>query len=119
MNEGPAICDNNGFLLSNVAMNDLFWTILEGLYEEDNEYFPKTESSIEEIRNLTNIYKTMWHTYYSQMFIAKVAEPDFMIVKRWYGEHYTKGKAPSEEMHVHYTQQELLNKCFERYTSAI
>ena len=38
--EGPAICDDDGFLMSNAAMNDLFWTILEELYVEDKDDFP-------------------------------------------------------------------------------
>ena len=45
-NKDPTICDNNSFFFSNTAMNDLFWTILEKLYEEDIDNFPKAVSCI-------------------------------------------------------------------------
>jgi len=116
---GPAICDVDGFLMSNAAMNDLFWTILEELYVDDKDAFPESVTRIEEIRNLTNIYRTMRRSSHTQSVTANVAETDYKIVERWRGKHYSKGKAPGEEMHVHYAEQELLNKCFERYTSAM
>ena len=40
-------------------------------------------------------------------------------VKRWWSKHYSNGKAPGEEIYAHYLDQELLNKCFERYTIAM
>ena len=47
--EGPAICDDNGFLMTNNEMNNLFWTVLEELYLESPDDFPKDIFSIDHI----------------------------------------------------------------------
>ena len=117
--DGPAICEDDGYLMSNSAMNDLFWTILEELYEEDSDDFPNAISSIEDIRSLINIYRTMRRTSNSRALAKKVGESDIKIIQRWRNLQTSRGKAPGEEMQVHYAEQELLNECFRRYTYAM
>ena len=57
--EGPAICDFDGFVLSSSVMNKLFCTILEEIYGEDPDTFSKAVSSIKDIREMINIFKTL------------------------------------------------------------
>ena len=49
----------------------------------------------------------------------KVGNPDVQIIERWRGLQTSQGKAPGEEMQVHYAEQELLNDCFRRCTNSM
>ena len=53
------------------------------------------------------------------IYIAEVQETDYMIVEHWRGTQNSKRKVSGGKMQVHYTEQELLNRQFERYTSMI
>ena len=44
---------------------------------------------------------------------------DKEIVHRWSSKERAKGKTPTEKMRIGYAQQDLLDKCFERYTWAM
>ena len=116
--EGPAICDPEGFVLSMAAMNELFWTVLEEIYDEDPEAFPKAISSVDDIREKINIFRTLRRSSNSHVMNGgKVSGPDINIVERWRKYHLSQGKEPGEEMHVSYAEQEIMNKCFWRYTT--
>ena len=77
---GPAICDLDGFVLSSSA---LFWTVFEEIYyDEDPDIFPKAVSSIKDIREMINIFRTLCHSSNSHvMNRRKVRHPDIDIVK--------------------------------------
>ena len=114
--EGPAICDKDGYLLSFSAMNKLFWQVLEEIFIKDPHLFPKDIVSIEDISEKINIYRSLRRSSDSQAIKAGVSEADISIVARWKKKQASKGKAPSEAMHINYADQELLNECFKRYT---
>ena len=111
--EGPAICDKDGYLLSFSAMNELFWRVLEEIFRKDPHLFPKDIVSVEDISEKINIYRSLRRSSDSQAIKAGVSETDISIVARWKRKHASKGKAPSEAMHITYAEQELLNECFE------
>lgn len=117
--EGPAICDSRGFILNNQDMNELFWSILEEVYSEKPELFPKDISSKVDIRSSINIYRTLRRSSNSQAISMGVKKEDIDIVERWRNVQVSQGKAPGEAMHIGYAEQELLNRCFERYTSSM
>ena len=114
--EGPTICDDNGFLMTNNEMNNLFWTVLEELYLESPDDFPKDISSIDLIRVRINIYRTLRHSASTQTKHEGITEDDQNIVCRWRKKQYSKGKAPVEQLHIGYLEQEFLNEVFAHFT---
>jgi hypothetical protein len=114
--EGPAICDEEGYLLSFPAMNELFWQVLEEVFLEDSNLFPKAIATVDDIPEKINIYRSLRRSSDSRAIKMGVNETDIQIVARWKKKHASKGKAPSEAMHINYAEQELLNECFQRYT---
>ena len=117
--EGPAICDTDGYLMSNTAANELFWTALEEVYWEAPDSFPKDIRSVKDIKTHINIYRSLRRSSNSRAISEGVMKTDIDIVERWRNEQASKGQAPSEAMHIGYADQELLNKCFERYTRSM
>ena len=117
--EGPAICDSNGYLLSYAKINEGVWTLLEETFDGDRHMFPNDVKEREDIRELVNIKQTFRRSSDSRAIAEGVKETDIDTVQRWRKKKRAKGKAPSESMRVGYSHQELLNKCFRRYTQAI
>ena len=116
---GPAFCDDQGFLLSSLEVNDSMWELLEELYDVNPVQFPKAIESKEMIRDLIQINRSGRRSSESQATKAKVHVDDKMIVNRWTRSNNARGKAPTEMMRIGYAQQDLLDKCFERYTKAM
>ena len=102
--------------MSNTAMNELLWATLEEIYFEDPDSFPKDIRSVDDIQTHINIYRSLRRSSNSRAISKGVKKTDIDIVERWRNEDGSKGKAPSEAMHIGYAEQELLNECFERYT---
>ena len=117
--EGPAICDEEGYLLSFSAMNKLFWEVLEEVFYKDPELFPKDITTVDDIQEKINIYRSLRRSSDSQAIKAGVKEADISVIARWRKKQASRGKAPSEAMHLNYAEQELLNKCFRRYTQSM
>ena len=117
--EGPAIYDSQGVIFNSQDMNELFWAILEEIYLEKPDLFPKDICSIVDIRSSINIYRTLRRSSNSQAISKGVSKEDIDIVERWRNVESSKGKAPGEALHIGYAQQELLNSCFKRYTSSM
>ena len=117
--EGPAICDSQRFLLSALEVNDSMWDVLEELYDEDSAQFPKAVETKPLIRDLIQINRSGRRTSESQATRMKVHVDDKEIVNRWTRSNNAKGKSPTEKMRIGYAQQDLLDKCFERYTWAM
>ena len=115
----PAFCDNQGFLLSALEVNDGMWDVLEELYDEDPVQFPIAIETKAMIRELIQINRSGRRSSESQATKAKVHVDDKLIVNRWTKENEARGKAPTEMMRIGYAQQDLLDKCFERYTWAM
>ena len=106
-------------MIANSDMNELFWSILEEIYLEKPDLFPRDISSSVDIRSSINIYRTLRRSSNSQAISMGVKKEDIEIVERWRNLHTSKGKEPGEALHVGYAEQELLNKCFARYTSSM
>ena len=116
---GPAFCDDQGFLLSSLEVNDGMWDLLEELYDQNPVLFPKAIEKKSMIRELIQINRSGRRSSESQATKAKVHVDDKMIVNRWTKCNNARGKAPTEMMRIGYAQQDLLDKCFERYTKAM
>jgi len=116
---GPAFCDSDGYLMTNLAMNELLWTALEEIFLEEPDFFPKAITCIEDIRLLIQIHRTMRRTSTSQATRAGVRASDIDIINRWTTIERSRGQDPSEHLRVHYAEQELLNDCHRRYQHAL
>ena len=116
--EGPAICDENGFLLPSRTVNEGIWSILEEIYDEGGTEFPMAVKNREDIRALVDLDRSFRRSSESRATNMGVAEPDKDIVNRWSGNVRAKGKKPTEALSIHYADQHLLDNCFRRYTQA-
>ena len=47
---GPAICDEDGYLMTHRSMNLMLWEIMEELYLENPSDFPVSIEGVEDIR---------------------------------------------------------------------
>jgi len=56
-NHGPAICDNDGYLVSRRKMNEMLWTVMEELYTEDPDQFPKAITCLDDIPAWLQLYR--------------------------------------------------------------
>jgi len=113
---GPAICDDNGYILSNADMNDRFIDLLESVYEDVPDLFPKMIEERRDIRENINIFRTLRRSSNSRATSMGVKKTDVAIVCRWSSEENSKTGAPSEAMQIAYTEQYLMDNCFRRYT---
>ena len=118
-NEGPAICDDQGFVLTALDVNDCMWEVLEELYVDNPDDFPQVVENKSMIRGLIQINRSGRRSSESQATKQRVHVDDKEIVNRWGKNEKAKGKNPMEKMRIGYAQQDLLDKCFERYTWAM
>ena len=95
-------------------MNEMLWEIMEELYEEDRDLFPKSITSVKDIRTKIQLYRTMRRSSDSQALRKGVTESDVKLVNRWSSSE-TSGTA-SSILYINYSQQDLLNDIFVRYT---
>ena len=68
---GPAFCDDQGFLLSSLKVNDSMWDILEELYDKNPVLFPKAIETKAMIRDLIQINRSGRRSSESQATKAK------------------------------------------------
>jgi hypothetical protein len=118
---GPAICDDEGFLLSSAVMSQHLWEVLEEIYDEpDREVpFPIAIGKRSDIRDLINLSRSPRRSSESRATKMDVSPDDKEIVNRWKRKADAKGKQPVEKLRIHYTDQELLDDNFKRYTWAM
>jgi hypothetical protein len=118
---GPAICDDEGFLLSSAVMNQHLWEVLEEIYDEpDREVpFPIAIGKRGDIRDLINLSRSPRRSSELRATKMDVSADDKEIVNRWKRKADAMGKQPVEKLRIHYADQELLDDNFQRYTWAM
>ena len=118
--QGPAICHNNGFLISSREMNNAFWLLLEDIWSDGNQrYFHSAITTKESICEKYTIGRSCRRSSESRPIAMKVLTGDRETGTCWSNEYKAKGKRPAHKLRVPYADQELLNSCFERYTYAM
>ena len=118
-NHGPAICDDDGYLMSNRKMNEMLWTVMEELYTEDPDQFPKAITCLEDIPTWLQLFRFMRKTSDSRALRVGITEADINLVNRWSSEMRAKGRKPSEHLSISYSQQDILDDVYKRYSSAM
>jgi hypothetical protein len=117
--EGPAMCDDQGFLLTNEKMNTYLWEALEFIYQHHPKDFPKAITKEDDIRSLMQVNRSPRRSSESQATRKRVLKEDKDVVNQWSNEVRAKGKAVSEALSLAYTDQALLDECFQRCTSTM
>jgi len=118
-NRGPAICDDNGYLISHRIMNEMLWTVMEELYSEDPDQFPKAITCLEDIPSRLQVYRFIRKTSGSRALEMGISASDINLVNRWSSEKRAKGRKPSEHLCISYSQQDLLDNVYKRYSYAM
>ena len=95
------------------------WEVLEELYDENPDDFLQVVENKAMIWDRIQINRSGRRTSESQATNQRVNVDDKEIVNRWAKKDKAKGKNPTEKMRLGYAQQDLLDKCFERYTWAM
>jgi len=116
---GPAICDDDGYLMSHRTMNEMLWTVMEELYSEDPDQFPKVITCLEDIPSHLQVYRFMRKTSDSRALEKGISTTDINLVNRWSSEMRAKGRKPSEHLCISYSQQDLLDNVYKRYSTAM
>lgn len=73
--DGPAVCDTQGYLLSNAKMNDCFTDLLEAAFESSAHLFPR------EVEDATNIWEKF--TFFAPYGNFQHSEPPLRMLARW------------------------------------
>jgi hypothetical protein len=91
---GPAVCDDEDFLLSSAVMNQHLWEVLEEIYDEpDREIpFPIAIGKRGDIRYLINLSRSPRRSSESRATKMNVSADDKEIVNRWKRKADAKGK---------------------------
>jgi hypothetical protein len=116
---GPAMCDDQGFLLTTERMNTYLWEALEDIYADHSKEFPKAITELDDIRSLIQVNRSCRRSSESQATRKRVLKEDKDVVNHWSNEVRAKGKAVTEALSLAYADQALLDECFQRYTSAM
>lgn len=61
--EGTVICDTEGYLMSNTAMNELLWATLKKNHFENPDSFHKDIRSVNDVQTHINIYRSLWRSH--------------------------------------------------------
>ena len=116
---GPAFCDKDGFVWDSVTINEMLHEALESVYAEKRELFPFGVQTVEDIRLKYGIYRSFRRGSDSRALSKNVSTLDIQVVNRWSKKERAKGDKITERMELHYADQNLLDECFRRYTSAM
>jgi hypothetical protein len=114
--DGPAISDERGRVLSHRALNDSLLEVLEDLFDSDRDLFPASIPDKETLRKRIQVYRTLRRTSDTRALEQKVAQSDIDVVNRWKALERADGNRPHRPMRQHYAELELLIGPFLRYT---
>jgi hypothetical protein len=117
--DGPAISDLNGRVLSHRALNDSLLETLEELFGTHQELFPASIPDVETLRKRVQVYRTLRRTSDTRALEQKVGQSDIDVVNRWKALERADGNRPHRPMRQHYAKLELLIGPFLRYTWAM
>ena len=95
-------------------MNEMLWEIMEELYLEDPHLFLKSITCVENVLTKIQLFRSMRRSSDSQALRKGVSKTDVSLVNRW-TTSATTGTA-SSHLYINYSQQDLLNDIYIRYT---
>jgi hypothetical protein len=119
LRDGPAISDSAGIALKSMDLNDCLHEILEDLFDNKRELFPKHVLDKEKLRKSYQVFRTFRRTSDTRALEMGVSKDDIDVVNRWKSVERAKGTRPNRPMRHHYAELSLLVQPFLRYTKAM
>lgn len=117
--DGPAISSVKGIVLLTYSVNDCLVEALCQLFESSPELFSTKVTSLEQVRKVYHIYRSLRRSSDSKALDMEVSGEDIDIVNRWEGVERAQGNRPNRSMKHHYADIVMLIKPFKRYTFAM
>jgi hypothetical protein len=114
--DGPAISNIRGQVLTTRLLDDTFCEILEELFDTSREMFPPNIKTLEDLRTKYQGFRSFRRTSDTRATEKKVHQTDIDVVNHWKTVEKANGKRPSRPMRQHYAELSLLLKPFLRYT---
>ena len=118
LKDGPAISNDEGYLLPAKDMDACFHELLMEVYAARPDMFPPTIQAVEDIVENYKCFRSLRRTSNTRALDEKVDGTDIDIVNKW-EQVSEKKKKVSQSMKHHYAEFQLLVKPFLRYTSAM
>lgn len=119
LKDGPAISDEIGQVLTTMFMNDLIQEVLEDLFEQKRELFPKTITSKDELAVNYQAFRSFRRTSDTRAINQHVKADIIELVNRWHAVEKADGNRAAFNMRNHYAQYEDLINPFLTYTKAM
>jgi hypothetical protein len=120
--KGPALCDEEGIVLTSCDMNELLHSGLLGelLVEHPTLFLADIKKAKSDIKEKYDIYRSFRWGSDSQAMTMKVSEPDIDVVKHWQKKEAAGMSRSGYQMnHHHYADINILLPNFRRYTMAM
>ena len=117
--DGPAISDEDGVLLPTHVIDEAIIKMLEDIYAEKRELFPKEKlTSVNYLRGTYQVFRSLRRASDSYVLNKKLSPTDIDLVNRWEGIEKARGQRPERVMRYHYSNVVLMVKLFLRYILA-
>jgi hypothetical protein len=117
--DGPAISDSSGRVHKIRDINDCLYEILDDLFDNDVNLFPKHVGDKEKLHKTYQAFRTFRRTSDTRAMEMNVSNDDIDVVNRWKSVEKAKGTRPGRPMRQHYAELSLLLKPFLHYTKAM
>ena len=117
--DGPAICDENGLVLTSSELNERLHEALTRVYSTDLSLFLKDIQSSDDIESKYDVFRTFSRGSDLQALSKGVSGVDIDIFNRWAKREKDGGSRPGMAMKHHYADIHLLLEPFLRYTQAM
>ena len=114
--DGPAFCDQQGFVLSAQVLDNHLHDALCQLWEADPSNFPHDIQTVMEIKIRYHCFRSLRRSSDTQATNQKVSRGHIEVVNRWSKDERAGAKQASLLMHQHYAQIEELWPSFKAYT---
>ena len=111
---GPAICDDEGFVVKQSMMNTAFLSCLEAVKEDSPDLFPPDQGVSD-----YDVDRSLRRGSDSRAKALGISQQDIDAMNRWRLFEKARGKKPSQSMSDRYADVELLRPMFLRYTQPL
>jgi hypothetical protein len=116
---GPAICDEQGVVLSTRVMNEMLHEMLEEIRVEHKTLFLADIVSRGDIEEKYNVYRSFRRGSDSRAIAMGVSPTDIDVVNRWSKKEAAGTSRASHKMKHHYADVTILLPAFTRYTKVM
>ena len=116
---GPALCDDEGVVLTTSNMNEVLHRLLGEIFEKHPGYFQSDIRSIADIEDQYSVFRSFRRGSDSHAIAMKIPEADIKVVNRWAKKEAAGTCKMSMDMPQAYAEIHILLPSFMRYTGAM